>query len=169
MLLNQQARSPRKYCYQSFVNLLLIEINVSQIRISDSKREKGCAVCPCLLFSFWSIMTTKSLFRILLHFADGYLKLSKLLMLIFCSVYGEKSWHPEHNCRGTCWGAPNVKKTWRKMNILQKKITFYCGMWFLSKDDCNGTGSAWAARQVTQVKSLWRRRSERRAGEWTVT
>ena len=30
--------------------LLLIEINLSQIRISDSKREKVCAVCPYLLF-----------------------------------------------------------------------------------------------------------------------
>ena len=31
---------------------MLIEINVSQIRISDSKREKVCAVCPYLLFYF---------------------------------------------------------------------------------------------------------------------
>ena len=31
-------------------NLLLIEINLCQIRISDSKREKVCAVCPYLLF-----------------------------------------------------------------------------------------------------------------------
>ena len=31
-------------------NILLIEMNLSQIRISDSKREKLCAVCPYLLF-----------------------------------------------------------------------------------------------------------------------
>ena len=30
-------------------NLMFIEINLSQIRISDSKREKVCAVCPYLL------------------------------------------------------------------------------------------------------------------------
>ena len=34
-----------------FWNLLLIEINLSQIRISGSKREKVCAVCPYLLFT----------------------------------------------------------------------------------------------------------------------
>ena len=32
-------------------NLMLIEIHFFQIRISDSKREKVCAVCPYLLFS----------------------------------------------------------------------------------------------------------------------
>ena len=32
-------------------NLLLIEINLSQIRISDSKLEKVCAVCLYLLFN----------------------------------------------------------------------------------------------------------------------
>ena len=31
-------------------NLMLIEIQLSQIRISDSKREKVCALCPYLLF-----------------------------------------------------------------------------------------------------------------------
>ena len=31
-------------------NLMLVEINLSQIRISDSKCEKVCAVCPYLLF-----------------------------------------------------------------------------------------------------------------------
>ena len=40
MLLNQQERPPRKYCYQSSENIMLIEIHLSQIRISDSKREK---------------------------------------------------------------------------------------------------------------------------------
>ena len=53
-----------KYCFCCYVikpageavllsvvwNLLLIEINLSQIRISDSKREKVCAVYPYLLF-----------------------------------------------------------------------------------------------------------------------
>ena len=33
-------------------NLLLIEINLFQIRISGSKREKVCAVCPYLLFYY---------------------------------------------------------------------------------------------------------------------
>ena len=33
-------------------NLMLIEIHLSQIRISDSKREKVCAVCPYLLFQY---------------------------------------------------------------------------------------------------------------------
>ena len=33
-------------------NLLLIEINLSQIRISDSKGDKVCAVCPYLLFYY---------------------------------------------------------------------------------------------------------------------
>ena len=32
-------------------NLTLIEIHLSQIRISDSKREKVCAVCPYHLFT----------------------------------------------------------------------------------------------------------------------
>ena len=31
-------------------NRMLIEIHLSQIRISESKREKVCAVCPYLLF-----------------------------------------------------------------------------------------------------------------------
>ena len=31
-------------------NLMLIELYLSKIRISDSKREKVCAVCPYLLF-----------------------------------------------------------------------------------------------------------------------
>ena len=31
-------------------NLMLIEIHLFQIMISDSKREKVCAVCPYLLF-----------------------------------------------------------------------------------------------------------------------
>ena len=29
--------------------------------------------------------------------------------------------------------------------------------------------TSWAARHMTSVKNLWRRRSERRVGEWTVT
>ena len=33
-------------------NILLIEINLSQIRILDIKREKVCAVFPYLLFNF---------------------------------------------------------------------------------------------------------------------
>ena len=54
MLLNQQERPPRKYCYHLSVisNTLLMEINLSQIRTLDIKREKVCAVCPYLLFSF---------------------------------------------------------------------------------------------------------------------
>ena len=35
-------------------NPLLIEINLSQIRTLDIKREKVCAVCPYLLFLMWS-------------------------------------------------------------------------------------------------------------------
>ena len=31
------------------------------------------------------------------------------------------------------------------------------------------TSQTWAARQVTYVKSLWRRRGERRVAEWAVT
>ena len=31
-------------------NLMIIEIHQSQIRISDSKREKVCAICPFFLF-----------------------------------------------------------------------------------------------------------------------
>ena len=50
MLLKQQERPPRKYLLSFISNLLLIEIHLSQIRISDSKREKVCAVCPCLFF-----------------------------------------------------------------------------------------------------------------------
>ena len=44
-------------------NLLLIEINLSQIRISDSKREKVCAAYPYLLFKFrykYNSQTVKS-------------------------------------------------------------------------------------------------------------
>ena len=37
---------------------MFIEIHLSQIRISDSKREKICAVCPCLLFD--STVSNKS-------------------------------------------------------------------------------------------------------------
>ena len=32
--------------------MMLTEIHLSQIRISDSKREKVCAVCPYLSFCF---------------------------------------------------------------------------------------------------------------------
>ena len=52
MLLNHQERSPRKYCYQSSEIYCFLEINLSQIRISDSKREKVCAACPYFLFQF---------------------------------------------------------------------------------------------------------------------
>ena len=48
----------KKVLLSIFWNLLLIEINLSQIRISDSKREKGCAVCPYLLFLFFLMWTT---------------------------------------------------------------------------------------------------------------
>ena len=34
-------------------NLLFIEINLSQIWLSDTKREKVCAVCPYLLLMLW--------------------------------------------------------------------------------------------------------------------
>ena len=47
-----------------FWNLLLMEINLSQITISDCKREKVCAVCPYLLFiwCWWcKIMLTMSI------------------------------------------------------------------------------------------------------------
>ena len=40
----------KKVLLSIFWNLLLIEINLSQIRITDSKREKVCVVCPYLLF-----------------------------------------------------------------------------------------------------------------------
>ena len=50
MLLNQQERPPRKYLLSVIRNRMLIEINLSQIRISDSNREKVHAVCPYLLF-----------------------------------------------------------------------------------------------------------------------
>ena len=45
----KSAGEPRKYC-SVICNLLLIEINLAQIRIVDIKREKVCAVCPYLLF-----------------------------------------------------------------------------------------------------------------------
>ena len=35
---------------------MLIEINLSQIRTLDIKREKVCAVCPYLLFIFDFVM-----------------------------------------------------------------------------------------------------------------
>ena len=42
----------KKVLLSIFLNLLLIEINISQIWISDSKREKVCAVCPYFLLKF---------------------------------------------------------------------------------------------------------------------
>ena len=36
-------------------NLMLIETHLSQIRISDGKREEVCAVCPYLLFLSWEV------------------------------------------------------------------------------------------------------------------
>ena len=48
---------------------MLIEIHLSQIRISDRKREKVCAVCPYLLVpvksirSFWLILYIRGLQR----------------------------------------------------------------------------------------------------------
>ena len=51
MLLNQQERPP---ILSVVWNPLLIEINLSQIRILDIKREKVCAVCPYSTFYFLS-------------------------------------------------------------------------------------------------------------------
>ena len=44
-------------------NLQLIEIHLSQIRISESKREKVCAVCPYLLFCVVLAITLTSFLK----------------------------------------------------------------------------------------------------------
>ena len=71
MLLNQQERPPMKY---------LIEINFSQIRALEIKREKICAVCPYLLFVLFSSQLL------------GKLKLFIISLLLFKYLTEEKQY-----------------------------------------------------------------------------
>ena len=51
MWIKSAGETARKVLLSFIWNLQLIEINLSQIRISGSKSEKVCAVCPYLFFT----------------------------------------------------------------------------------------------------------------------
>ena len=57
-VIKSAGETAKKVLLSIFWNLLLIEINLSQITISDSKREKVCAVCPYPLFTLATIGST---------------------------------------------------------------------------------------------------------------
>ena len=49
LVIKSAGETAKKVLLSVIWNLMLREIHLSQIRISDSKREKVCAVCPYLL------------------------------------------------------------------------------------------------------------------------
>ena len=86
-IVNQQERPPREYCYHLSVSwkLMLIEINLSQIRTSDRKREKLCAVLSRDIRSVRSTAIVKKfhldfLWFLILHHSHS------LKMCVFLSV-----------------------------------------------------------------------------------
>ena len=79
-------------------NLILIEIHLSQIRISDSKREKVYAVCPYILFFFvfpYHIFIPPFLHTHLIHFVSFHPRLWRCVKA-----------HPHYahqQCRSAMW------------------------------------------------------------------
>ena len=61
-VIKSAGEATNKLLLSVFWNPLLIEINLSQIRTLDIKREKVCAVCPYLLFLFWWVLPPLKIF-----------------------------------------------------------------------------------------------------------
>ena len=82
------------------------------------------------IFSYWDtsrIMSTKPLFKILLHLETDIWGCTKCCWYdTACSDRsGISSWH-EGNWRGTCWGALNVNKTWREVEHFARNHIVLC-------------------------------------------